>query len=544
VKRRDGLSYLLVLAPAALVAWRVFAGPTSEPFYNNDETRHLMSGVFVADFLRAWPIADWKAFATDYYLRYPALGIPLYPPLFYILEGTLMILFGASVLVGKALVILFLATACAYLYRIVRPVHGPWAAGAAALVFGMTPQIVELSGQVMLDVPMVALALASLYHFERYLDSGRRADVTLAGSFASAAALTRYSAVYLPIALVLLALLRRRGRVMLRPEVLLVAAAATAVILPYYFFAAETVGWLHLVQVSGTGSAKGPLGVGLQAVDYVANLPGQVGWMALGTAFVSWGARAAKRAWSGSEPFVALGAATLLAFSPMAIHGQRLVISWVPALAFFAIDGAILVGAWTRRPSLGWTAAILVAIGTAAVGLRGEPPFLRGYADAARYVLRGSEAAKYCVFDGGLNGDFVYQVRVHDPRRRLGVLRGDRLLYSILIQPEMGNREWARSDSQMIADLRRYDPAYVIVEEPPVRGFDTPAAVRLRRILDSRTDLYERVATFPIETNQAALGLESLAVYRSRMRTGGPPPPLQIDVPALRGALGVDSTGP
>src|SRR6185369_7716240 len=116
----------------------------------------------------------------------------------------------------------------------------------------LSPQVALLSGQVMLDVPMVALALGALFFFCRYLESQRRWDLTLSALLAAFTALTRYSAAFLPMTLLLLLLLRRQWRLLGRREVLAAGVLALALVLPYYFLAAKTIGWIHLRQAVGT----------------------------------------------------------------------------------------------------------------------------------------------------------------------------------------------------------------------------------------------------------------------------------------------------
>ncbi len=61
---RSTVLHLIVLA-LALLAFHLVTGHASEPFFNNDETRHTMTGVFVRDALADFPgsFRDPKAYA-------------------------------------------------------------------------------------------------------------------------------------------------------------------------------------------------------------------------------------------------------------------------------------------------------------------------------------------------------------------------------------------------------------------------------------------------------------------------------------------------
>ena len=82
--------------PAAIFAVlgvaHVFCSPVGEPYKNNDETRQVMTGVFVRDAIRDLPAsaADPRGYAVRYYAQYPALGLLVWPPFFHLVEGLAM----------------------------------------------------------------------------------------------------------------------------------------------------------------------------------------------------------------------------------------------------------------------------------------------------------------------------------------------------------------------------------------------------------------------------------------------------------------------
>lgn len=527
------LSGLFIVLPCMLLVVRLLTAQPSEPFYNNDETRHVMTGVFFADFLHSLP-QDPKQFAIAYYLQYPALGIPLYPPLFYILEGTGMAVLGPAVLVGKCLVLLFLLAACIFLFRIVRTTHGVTEARIAALVFGLSPQVVLLSGQVMLDVPMVALTLGALFFFNRYLEGQRRWDLMLSAIMSALAALTRYSVAFLPMTLLLLMLFQGRWKLLSKKEVVAAGIFALALVLPYYLLAANTIGWIHLRQAVGTPADSSNATVWSRWADYVLALPEQIGWFATAAAAIGIASRVVRRSHRGALPYIALALGTYITFAPLAIHGQRFVISWLPAFAVFAAEGVRQVADWFRPRLPVYLAAAVLVLATGYSALSTESPYLRGYEEAASYVLHGTKGSRPCLFDGGLNGDFIYQIRSHDPARRLQVLRGDRVLYSVLIQPDFGYSEQYKTDPEMIRALSRLDPEYVVVENPPLMKFATPAGERLRGILRTEGDRFKLEKVIPIQTNQGEFKGSQLAIYRNLIRTPGADTLIEFSLPALR----------
>src|SRR5581483_4087444 len=124
----------------------------------NDETRHVMTGVFFRDFFTDRPFDHLRDYTVRYYLQYPALGLLVWPPFFYVLEGLCMLVLGTSTAVSKGLVAAFGVMASVYLFRLVRRTHDAFTAALAVLFLGFAPLVFAHARQVMLEVPTLALA--------------------------------------------------------------------------------------------------------------------------------------------------------------------------------------------------------------------------------------------------------------------------------------------------------------------------------------------------------------------------------------------------
>ena len=185
-----------------------------EPFKDGDETRHVMTGLFVRDALADWPAstAEPRGYAVRYYLQYPALGIVTWPPFFYAVEGLAMWTFGTGYAVSRSTIYLFALLGGAYAYGLFRRTHGTATAMIALGVLGVAPLVFGFTGYVLLEIPTLALVLACAFHFERYLERLRTRDALLACLFAALAALTRFDGVVLlTFALLRLGFGRRLG---------------------------------------------------------------------------------------------------------------------------------------------------------------------------------------------------------------------------------------------------------------------------------------------------------------------------------------------
>ena len=527
---------LLVLALLALA--HVGAWTSTEPFYNNDETRHVMTGVFFRDLLHDHAFTHARSYAERYYVQYPALGLLIWPPFFHMVEGLAMLIFGISFTVSRLLTLGFGLLACFYCFRIVESTHGSGRAAWAALFLGVMPLVFVLSTRAMLEVPALALFLAATWHWMRYLEDSRGTDLAATAAAAALCALTRYDAVVIAPFLALLAASRGRAVVLARPKVILLALGTACVVAPVFYLAWKEIGWLH--QASITGGLPGsnlPLLSWPRLAFYFRKLPTQAGPLVVvaGVAGLIRSLGAARR--RTAAPYLLLAGFTWLAFTPISEMEPRHVVFWLPAWAFFAAEG---VAAFPGMLGPSVAAALLLAQGFTTV--RDPARYVRGYAQAARFVLDESRGSNACIFDGDLEGDFIYQVRRLDPARRLSVVRADRLLYEALDQLPAAYRERVSTDSAVVARITAVAPRWIVVEDQRI-DLDVPMALRLRAVLESHKECFHRVRTVTLDSNQRHFRGHELWIYENSCRGGSSGAPTELDVPELRHPVGAAPVG-
>jgi hypothetical protein len=521
----------------AVVSFHLLTNVPSEPFFNGDETRHVMTGAFFADMIRDGVAGGVRGYTTQYYLQYPALGVLVWPPLFYIIEGLFMLALGTSVTVSKGLELLALLIACVYLYRLVRSTHGRVCGALACWLFAFSPLVLTFSRQVMLEIPTVAFCMVALFHYLRFVDGERRADLIMAAGAACGAALTRFDGVFLLAVFVLIALQSRKARLFRRRDVMVVAGISAALVSPFYLLTASEFGSVHAKSIIGGAVSSATVLKAL--VFYPRSIPDQIGWLVLVFAVIGLMLGGLGTRTSKLWPYVCLTVGVYVTFTPIASRESRHAIYWVPGICAMAAEG---VAQLSRRADRRWVAPALggiVAVGTVITAARQPTGFVHGYDRAARYVTANIGEQAVCFFDGWLDGDFIYQLRRQDPRRRIRVIRGDKLLYSIISGiREEGYWEYSRTDEEILDTLFKYDPALIVVESRAAP--ELPVAYALRRVLSSHLERFRLETVIPIDTNMPRLRGSSLVVYRNVSRNPSAAKTLEFEMPALGRKL----TGP
>jgi len=499
----------------------------TEPFFNNDETRHLMTGVFFRDVIHDHPTTEIKKYAVDYYLQRPALGLLVWPPGFHSLLGLWMTFFGTSLAAAKALVIGFLVLALLYTHAFARRWLSPAGALTAMALVGFAPIVFEFSEFVMLEIPTFACAMAAIVHLERFLDQSRPRDAWLCGVWCAVAGWMRYDAVFLAPYVLFRLTFGGGWRTAANKHAISAALLAALAVGPLYAITFKQYAGGQAAVATGTDAASKRFGSVEKATYYFATAPRQMEWAA-----VAFGAAGLllmlrkPRAWSAP---LALVAAVWATFSPLAELEPRHAIYWIPAWCI----GAVSIFEGRRTAKL----AFIVYFGWQCWSAWQSPNmYVRGYRPVAEYVAAGKPKTPVVVFDGLLNGGYIYALSQLDPDRNWTTIRADKLLYGVLSEPSGGYQEWAKDSDAMLAALHRFDPEFVIVEDPRVYE-QIPSADRLRKLLATHPRRFRLEAEIPIESNQDAFLGRRLLVYRNLVRNPAPERLTELRMLSLGGTL-------
>jgi hypothetical protein len=501
--------FALMLLSLALVTVVLLRGITKGEFSENvDETVHASTGLFVASFLHDLPLRHPVQYAYRYYAQYPSLGIVMYPPGFYFLEGIAFIIFGPSVVTARMTVLVIALLGLAFWFKLVDELEDEYTAALSTILLAFMPSVLNYEKVVMLDIPLMSFCIAASYFWIVYLRRGLSRDLYWFAAFFTFAFYTKHHAIYLllwcPLTLVLL----RKWKRILNWKFAAAAAASAVLVFPVYLLQLLMNKSLAL-DVKGTSA-----NVGLDWGYYWTRLPELIGWVTLALSAVGFLLCLRQRKREGTVLMLAWIASCYIVFTLVRHKEARYIMYWVPAFAYFAVTPYI------RRNSVPWMRFAGMAVVTFVVALSAvrawsyQRLYVSGYAQLAKQLTKSPGG---CVLvDMDLPGNFIFFMRAYDPARRFVILR--KALYEVRTVREWGVTEFAHNQSDVEKILKDDSVRYVVAEKNEPLYFSSQSA--LREILD-RSEEYKMLGSIPIESNMRGWRGRSLALYESR----SPPPP-------------------
>ena len=519
-QRRRFLLLMISLGLATVVILRgIHRGEFSE---NVDETIHAATGLYVASFLHDLPLRHPVEYTYRYYAQYPALGVVMYPPVFYVAEGIAFLTFGPSVVTARLTILVFALLGLYFWFKLVSALENEYAAALSTLLLAFLPAVLRYEKSVMLDIPLMAFCIAASYFWVLYLRDGLTRHLYGFAVFLCLAFLTKHHAIYLPLwCLITLAVQKKWDRIM-NWKAAATAALCVLVVAPAYIVQFAMNASLG-VSIEGT-SANATMQLGY----YWTKLPHLIGWGALALSAVG----IVISLWDGSREsngvMLAWIASCYIVFTLIRHKDPdgRYILYWVPAFAFFAVAPFVRKTPTRGIRVLRITALIVLLASYTAQAWTYQRTYVSGY---AQLTQRLTQLEGGCVLvDADLPGNLVFFTRAFDPARRFIILR--KALYEIRMIREWGTTEFAHDESDVQKILDTDSVQYVVVENNMPLYFSSQEA--LRRILDN-SGQYKIVQTVPVETNEKGWQGRSLTLYESKTKVSPPHGVLHIKMSNL-----------
>lgn len=299
---------VFVVAFDLVVLWQWKMGAYQSEFGGHpDEAAHYVTGLLFHDYAAAGFPGSPQAYAETYYRHYPKIGLGMWPPGFYLLQASWMLVCG----VGRQAMLLLMAAIAAVLalqvYRTLRREYGGWLAAIGGLLLLCQPLAVEGFSMIMAEMLSASLILAGAITWGRFLEQERGRDALIFGVLAGVATMVKGSGLALAIQAPLALAFVGKWRLLSRPAVW-GGAALTAVIAGPWTWKFKHIGpslggWLephpswHFTSqalphyLGKFGMTFGPILVLLCAIGVLAKVrtpgPNRCFWAAMGALLIS-----------------------------------------------------------------------------------------------------------------------------------------------------------------------------------------------------------------------------------------------------------------
>ena len=500
VEPRVRLHWILLLLVALVLSRGMTRG---EPSFVNDETRHVMNGVFMHDLMVDMPLKHPMQYAYEYFSKYPAIALPHWPPFFPFVEGLFFLVFGISFWASRLAALTFSLVGIYFWYRIADE-HGPRSyAFFSALIFALLPPILLYESVIMLEIPQIAMCMGAAYFALRFLRGEKASDLWWTAAFSVAALLTSQLAIFLVLFFGLCFLTERRFALLRRWDVWAAFLTSLAVVWAWYRL---SFGTLQLSYQRAVGNGFHRAATWHAAFPdisyYVRILPRQLGLplLCLSLLGLGWAVFTSARRYRFLLLWVA---SSYLCFTLIAEKEPRHIMIWIPPLVYFAILGIRLL---LRRPRWVLLFSAAFACYFLVASLRFRRPTVIGVEDAAQFVLSQPES-DIVYYQGSLNGDFIFFVRKFDPEKRHMVAREKQVVVSNV---DYERRQVLDTSEEVLNLFQTWGIRYAFLEdEPYIPGLD-PA----RRLFLS--DQFELVKVFPLWSSDPSFAAHEVSLYRYR----------------------------
>ena len=513
-------SVILILIVGLLLSRGITKG---EPFYNNDETRHLMNGVFIRDLLVDRPLAHPLTYAYEYYAKYPAISVPHWPPLFYFVEALFFLLFGISVWASRLAILGFALLGAYFWYRIAER-YGPRPrALLSAFVFCLLPTIMVFESVTMLEIPQVALCLGAIFFWLRWVETEQATDLWALAGFVVAAMLTSQSSIFLAVFLGLDFLLNFRFRLLRTWQVWAALLASVGIVLSWYLFSFRA---LTLSYQRAVGQEFHHVVNRWSLFFYARNLPEQLGLILLGFACIGIGWSVLQGA-SRYRFLLLWVVSAYLCFTVIQEKEPRHIFIWLPPLVYFSLLG---VEALLPRGRWVWLAYAAIGLYFLVGAVRFQRPQLTGVQDVARFVLAQPQS-DIVYYQGDLNGAFIFYVRQLDPQKRRMVARDKQIVATNMVY---ARRPVLSTPDQVLNFFQTWGIRYAVIESTDV----DPGLALVRQVLQSNE--FEAIGTYAVHVNRGYKEAGSITVYRFLGETRPSTHPMDIPMMTIRRDISVD----
>ena len=312
-----------------------------------DEPAHYVTSLMVYDYVRHFHPESPLKFAKDYYEHYPKVAMGHWPPVFYLVQASWMLVLGPSRESVRLEIALTTVALALSLFWVIRRSFGWKTAMTAGLLCIALPLVQTYSSEEMAESMLTLFCLWSTVFFARYLHSRNWRDALWFGGFFSLAVLTKGNgwllAMVPPIALVL----TRQMRLFLKPALWWSGVMVAALCIPWQIMT------MRMAERGWEGGSHPSVHYTLSALwEFLELFPGIMGWALFVVMLAGLWVSVVQPFFRGVVMPLSAAMFGLLvsvwvfhSVVPAGVEDRKLIIA-VPAMIYFVVAGAMQLALW------------------------------------------------------------------------------------------------------------------------------------------------------------------------------------------------------
>ena len=434
-------------------------------FWFPDESRHAMDGVFIYDFIKDRPsFKNWKGYALDYYLHYPALSLGHYPPFFALVEALVFKILGISTASVRFTMVLFSLVGGVFFFLLVSNLFSLREAILSTILFLTTPFIVFWTKTIKLDFPGLCIVIVSFYFLIKFLKTEKRGYIYLWGLSSIVALLTRSLTLFgIGVSVAYSFLFYKK---IFKKKDTRVVLFMLSIFLIIFF------GFHFYFNKSSIGLSLGNMArhypfftIGNWLLPLKILYTKHLSWIILILSIIGVYQRLSKSFKDKNVLFFIIWIGVVYLQSCLVGHKDpKYSMYWIPSFCVLAS----LVSWKIRRMDIFKMIVILICIGYIFFSyFKVKIPFLKGYRETAQFV---SNLPNFPVLiNSKYNGNFIFYLKLASPQRRL-IYRGSKILAVVNIMKSIGYKEYVSSKEDIYQKLNKFGIKYIVVDSQDLLG--------------------------------------------------------------------------
>jgi hypothetical protein len=510
----------------SLVALSIFfANIWHSGLWYPDAPSHALNGVFYKDMIEQGGVLHPTSYAERYYVQYPSLTIGVHPPVFYTIEALFFKIFGVSPLVAKLTVLLFTILGVNIFFLLSRVWLPLGLSVVGSILYLLQPATLFVQNNVMLEMPALAMSIMAVYCLYIGTERGKPWALFLAPLCAAVAFLTKQNTIFLlPIWFVWITLGRKWN--LIKSGYFILGVLIGTIILIPWVIVNLSIGKSYMVN-----AAFDKYHIWSNCLYYLRHFSDIVSYPVILMSILSVILFVKLKEHNGYKFVLLWGCSVLLFLLLIKLREPRFATFLVPTLILLSMQVIWFfrakVTSFVQHRSL--CPVLMIAL----ICLHLNPQRvmggrdIQGFHQAADFVTRDLDCVSV-LYDGYFNSNFIFHMRARDKDRRIFVFRASKVIYSTMLNAELGYNELIHEISDFYDILNGYSIKYVIQEQKNL--LNTQANKRLRQWIQGPE--FKLVGRYPTTTRGSG-GPGNLLIYEYLNYEAKGISQIDLDMPVL-----------